>query len=696
MNIDDLVRLVQAGNSTEDPGVLGALLGLILENRSCSKEDKLQQIQVADFQQMMLLEGIENILAPDPFVRLTADIPGDVILGRAIQTGHFVAIYEHEAVQHILILARSGGGKTTLILAITIPLMERGKKVLYFDQKRDFIHLARRGVWVFRVGKGDLKWNPLEPPERLSPRTWAGIISYVFSQSYGFIGGMATENYLLISLINLYEMFEAQGAYPCPLDLAEYLRARPVPRMSPIYQSYERLMNRLAAINEAIGDTVNCSSGFKLSQLLGNNVVLDLAGMKPDMQAFLTEALLTAMLMQRIASGERHGLENILVFDEAKRLLPRYRETYQQGISNMSILISQVREFGAGIIAAEMEPELLANSLSSNTYTRVCMSLSNGKDIQDASLSLGLSREQQQVIYQLNPGEAIVRLAGRCPDPLLIRVDPYEEDKSISDNEIERRMAPVLRSLEWTPRAHIGAGRVARGAAGDRKSNGEDAGERAEAEERPKKEKNGSVWQGISKDGIDLLIDIANDPFIGVAQRSSKLGLSASKADSLHHQLISAGLAEKVVINTHRRGGLVTLLRVTDDGYSLLESLKVRVNKPPGKGNFTHAYFQDIVFRWAVAQGWEAQVEKFVNGKAVDVAVEMNGRRCAFEVVNQKWEKEVSNYSKDIFVGFDEIVFCCADRETIKKLSEKITALFGEESKGKVSFRLLASFAEGM
>ena len=123
--------------------------------------------------------------------------------------------------------------------------------------------------------------------------------------------------------------------------------------------------------------------------------------------------------------GERGGvLRNLLVFDEAKRLMPKYREESQKSISNISYFVAFAREFGIGLVAGECDPSLLSNSIKSNCYTRFCFNQSNGNDIIDSARSLGLDSEQANEILKLDVGKSIVRLAGRIKRPFVVEVIP--------------------------------------------------------------------------------------------------------------------------------------------------------------------------------------------------------------------------------------------------------------------------------
>ncbi len=117
-------------------------------------------------------------------------------------------------------------------------------------------------------------------------------------------------------------------------------------------------------------------------------------------------------------------MRNVIAMDEAKELMPKCREQGQRGISNMSSNMAMSREFGFGQIISDCDPRLLADSIKSNCYARFCFGQTNGEDVFDSAMALGLKREQAEEIHRLQTGECIVRLMGRIKEPFVLNVIP--------------------------------------------------------------------------------------------------------------------------------------------------------------------------------------------------------------------------------------------------------------------------------
>lgn len=334
-----------------------------------------------------------------------------------------------EMVRNVLLIGLIGSGKTTAIIKILSGLMSFMAKMLVFDIKKDFIHLPQLfpEVWKFKLPGAGFKWNLLQPAIRNWKR-WAGILAQTIANSLGFFAGQSTEAFIYKTLLQLYSRYDMNNeAYPSLLDLYDFLQMKKVnkefARGTEEYRSFERFLNRVETLVFSFEEVVDCSKGFELAKILDHHTVFDIAELKEDCQTVFTELFLTQILGYRLEKKERGGiLRNVAVLDDAKRLMPAYREDQQSAIANMSRIIAFSREFGVGFIVAECDPALLAHSAKAACYTRLCFNLTDGKDIAAAVSSLKLDPEQAAEIQRLRIGEAVVRMSGRIDRPFVIQV----------------------------------------------------------------------------------------------------------------------------------------------------------------------------------------------------------------------------------------------------------------------------------
>ena len=99
-------------------------------------------------------------------------------------------------------------------------------------------------------------------------------------------------------------------------------------------------------------------------------------------------------------------LRNLVVFDEAKAIFPPSWNPIN-GFSSMEMMISQAREFGIGVLAADQTAQL-SNMLYANTNLKLLMGLGSGVDLLTAAEAMGLSAEQRDYAHNLGVGEAVV------------------------------------------------------------------------------------------------------------------------------------------------------------------------------------------------------------------------------------------------------------------------------------------------
>jgi hypothetical protein len=107
----------------------------------------------------------------------------------------------------------------------------------------------------------------------------------------------------------------------------------------------------------------------------------------------------------------------------------------------------------------------------------------------------------------------------------------------------------------------------------------------------------------------------------------------------------------------------------------------------PGRGGPQHKYLQELIRRWAQANGWQSTIEKSIlDGLgSVDVALERGERSVACEVsVASTPEHEIANIQKCIAAGFGTVVSIVLDRRTMTKIKDAIVAHITAEDASRV------------
>jgi len=191
----------------------------------------------------------------------------------------------------------------------------------------------------------------------------------------------------------------------------------------------------------------------------------------------------------------------------------------------------------------------------------------------------------------------------------------------------------------------------------------------------------------LKSDLRQLMMEVANHPGKASTEYYTAMHWPASKGTRAKQQLESAQLIKCHSIKLARRGGGVEAIELLPSAF---EKLGLKPSKMPGKGGFIHAWWINRVSMKLSDQ--KPEIEKILNGKAVDVAVPTTDGDgwIAYEVQLDTRESLVRDLlSKDLAGGFQRVVLCVQSKEDVER-AEKIAT--GTKFKDKVEVKLLADF----
>jgi len=527
---------------------------------------------------------------------------GEIVLGRVCRAG--VPLWEfgisrEELNQHVLITARSGAGKTTLIMRIMLQLVELGVPFTALDFKRDYRHLVRLCPELLVVRWSDLRVNPLEPPPGVPFPEWRQQFLNVFGHVHGIWHG--STQYLLEAVDRAYE---ERGGVPRLSDVYRVVAAS-AERTRKLQEYASVVQTRLYGVISKLGPVFDSErTETDVEALLGLPVVLELDGLGRDEANLLALWLFYWIYAYRRARGERGRLLHVLIVDEAKRIFTaseQYSQTTSEysGVPPADLICDEIRDFGEAIIAADQEPTKLSSSLKANTYVKLTGFLGSGRDVADVAEAMNLDDYGREAVSRLERGEWLVKLAGRYTKPFIVRSEDLPVRKDVSDGELRRLMGPRLRRLR-----KLGSGR-------------------AEA---------GTPF--LSRDAWRLLLDVCAHPFCGLASRARRLGFSARRLERAKAELVGEGLVRQVDVPL-RRGRPTAFLALTSRGVRFLEARGADVGlwRRVGRVGFEHALYQVLICVALRRLGWRARLEARVpGGRRVDVLAEKGGRLLGVEV----------------------------------------------------------------
>lgn len=642
----EIIKLIKDNGLDNDSRIV-ALLNCILAN----PED------IESYNNLLLLlepklAGI--ILTPDPFRPNPEhdEVEGPIQLGLCNETSALFGLFPEELMQGMLIAGRPGIGKTTLCYRIIEECNKQGINCLMLDLKQDYRHLIRnlQNTLVFRCCDEEVsylfRWNPLEPAVKAD--YWIPVFSDVTAESYSFYEG--TSSYLQNHLNELYE--KSKPNYPTLFDLQEKIKKEKHTLITRDARYRESALNRLTALTSRLDKTLNCRKGYNIEELLEkHNIVIELDNLGRAARIYLATLILAHIFQSRIL-GKRDSKPIVVIIDEANEIFNREIER-QRGDLTISQLAREAREFKLGIVASCQLPEAICNSIK-NCYTQILMQLTEGKNLENMAQSLGLTQEQKEVVWQLLTGQAIVRMA-RFPSPFAVVFQNYPLNKNVSEEELERHMQNFIPELRFIP-AEI------------TKEAKEESMWWEEKTQTAKKETEVKEEKVISQDEKAFLMDIYLKPFLSITQHYQNLNLSAGKGNSIMKKLIRKQLCSIEEINLGGRGGLTKFLVLTKKGY---EAIGMQEKKHAGKGaGFEHEFWQNKIAEHLKKQGYKAEIEKNLNNKFIDLAIETEKGIIAIEIaITSEHEKE--NISKDIEAGCYFVIIACKN-DKIKEEVEKI------------------------
>jgi len=575
--------------------------------------------------QAVTAKAIQNTEYPfDPLI-----LPGNVDLGETVQ-GKAFSFSEDELTKHLLAVGQSGSGKTTLFYNLYGQVQ---RPVWFFDLKRDYRHLLHRKELLV-LPWSEFKFNPLRPPEGVSPRRWAQVFSEVFGHATALLSG--SKNYLLKKLIELYRLYglfdQVSEPYPSLHELEVLIRKDKINYVRTASDYRDRLLNRLEAMDLIAGSIFNCSQGYPVEDLLQRDVVFEFDGLNRDVQNFLMEALFASVYEYRLAQNHRgEGLNHVFFLDEGKQVFSVYKERQDaSGIPEIDELTAKMREFGEGLVVGDQEASKLTDSIKANTYTKVLLPMGDQKQFQAVTDSMNLSERQAKYASELGVGEAIIQVGNRSPVP--VKLQNYELEKDLDDRELEKRMAEKWSKLSHTKRDTTKRFRdeIAPGRS--------DEVEDPEILEDPEKEIE------LSNEADHLLKDVVENPFKALTKRYDRFS-SRYKGNKAKDELIDAGvLFERQVKTVDRK----KLLELTDKGRDYIENQLDLDAKHRGRGGVIHRYWQHRIKEAFEDAGWYAFLEKF----DADVYVNMGNSELVVEVAMGNNPREIDHIKKHFDTGF--------------------------------------------
>ena len=579
--------------------------------------------------------------------------------------------------RHAAIVGPTGSGKSVLMFHIAVQAHRQGIAAHIVDTEDEYPRWVASGQVpglddFVVLSHEDLRLNVLfNAPPGVDPRVFitksTGLLQECWYAGEGMINLIRD---VCFELLQSGHAFSWREVYDRLIRMQFRLDSRTA-------RYWESVKNRLLELLQYAGDVYGSVASHDLQTIFQRSVLWRLRGLSPDHLTFFINNLVLWLTLFKGVSYDRHT-EFLLVFEEFTRICSTQRIRSAR-ISEPLVLdlFRAGSKRGCALVAITQTPDLLPPPVASNIGTWIVTGPGDTHFLDAVANALVATPDQCDYLMRLNTGdrrEAIVKYPGH-PYPFLVEI-PELLFPAGTPEQVRARE-------EWSLR-ELGPPVVP-----------EDP--KHDAEPAPPSEQSVAPAQHLSKQRLDYLVLCADDWAMAVTERDNKHKISSYKGNKLRGELERQGLIRLHRVPTGMKGKVFTLTEVTDKGYALLDQYQVSVRRPAGKGGFCHEFWQRVVFDWAVRQGYPAKIEEEIDGKAVDVGVTWEERRTGVEIVmGDKLDKELYNLEKDIERGWDRIVFCAVNQNTLDRLTRLIAEKLGTETLGcgRIHFMRLRTFLQ--
>ena len=627
--------------------------------------------------------GKHLLLEPPPSKASGGEYPLGTVLYGNRPVGRF-GLREHEWPQHLLVVGRSGAGKTNVGYLLVGNLLRRGKPFLVLDYRRNYAPLRNRPegqklrcLSVGAPGRQSLAFNPLEPPPHLSSqhreaylRDLIAVLCTTYLPGNHLLSTRGVEYLLLQTLAEKSpERAETLSFKALRRRIAAY---SPRSREAEWKVTAESMLLKLTT--GPLGQVLNGHGGVRLPELLDQAVILELDGLgSPTDQAALGQMLFLWLYYYRLTEGKATAFKHALIVEEAHHLFLK-RPGGTQSVQDR--ILRQLRDLGEAVVILDQHPALLSLAVA-NTYTTICLNLKHADDVAAAGKFLTLPREEWEMIGRLPVGQAIVKLQDRHVRPFLVRFPrmplPQKPASSIQRSERGVSLQRMAQGLPQVLREAIRAFRE-----GDRKEKKEKKGSRIGRRESrigEQESRSGEEERGMGKRERNLLQDVARHPFAPVTERYRRQGWTAHTGTQVQRSLREKGWLEPQRVGTP--WGQVVLLELTAAGRRQLEKEGVRVPGFPKNAGLEHEYWKEQVAQHFRERGYGVEKEVALGaGQAVDVVATGAGERVAVEIETGR-SNAVGNIRKALGHGFDRVLAVGLDTEVQRAVQGQLARAGG-------------------
>lgn len=575
--------------------------------------------------------------------------------------------------RHLFIAGSSGSGKSEFAKCLVERVRDAGvSSIRVVDPKAsEFVTLARKYRQFLCLNWSDLRFNIFTPPPNVPWIEWIQSVVSHLSEAFNFWEG--TEALLLKHLIKLKQ---------ADIELTVPHLIRSLQSDRGIFGQKDAMtrstaMSRLEMLDNLFGPAISTNSAV-LVHLSNRASIISTSGLMSTAESWFAEYLLLWEHLYRKYNPDSRVL-TLHIYDECQHRLfssQKERSQHQTTAPLVSKLVDEARSLGLGICSLSQEPSTVIKAIQNNAWLRVAFRLGSGTEIRVVREAMGLTDDQANVLFYLEPGEAIVRLAGGYMEPMLVKFDEFEQAAFCSEGEFRKYQEELKQELyreagvrETAPLVEY-VPSISNTLSGDTDHN-----QRAI---KPTTKTNSALYKSQPQTdqtaAVKPLLSIWLNlpyPFLTQGELFLRAGImSGSKQSSIKNQLVTQGFVIEHRLQIGKT--FATILEPTGKAFDLIGNAKPSFHS---KGGYLHQFIAHRVCEWAIAKNLNPKVEFMLsNGKAVDVAWQQSDNGWVFGeiVVSKPWSKEALNLDKDVSSDLrpTKILVLAVDSKVKAELSE--------------------------
>lgn len=504
---------------------------------------------------------------------------------------------------HLFVSGKSGSGKSCLAASIAAGAASAGYATLLIDSSSTFSAMEPL-CRTHRYGCVDhLRLNPWDDVPGVSHQVVDQVVNGELCASYGL-------KFAEYEIGETVAEIRREGMTPNLFTVIERLRKRSFSGMSKRRQYCDSALLVLTNLLGASGELFHCAKGMSLGNLLNENLVLDMSGLLPEHQAFVTRLLVERVhLLSR--SRERLSRRLLMVLDEGQ-VLAKQQDFPQKML--------QLRHRGIHLVLNMQNISAAPAEMLGNCDAFVSFQSIDARDRDIITRVMNLPREQSQAIAFLETGQAVGFLPRSPWKRAFLGSVPRVSQVSRSFGELDNLSSAFFSSYTWNPYQE---------------------NKPSSPPEKKEEEKECAKPSGLEEREEALLRDILNQrhEFSALTERFERAGIRSA---SLQARDIKSLLAKGYIQLFDLAVGRGRPIKLAEPTEKALREFGVTWKK--SRGTLTTRAATEFLFRKLKGEsGWQCIPEGDLAGKQVDllcrsgrgdaVAVEIAGS-AAHEVHN--------------------------------------------------------------